>query len=59
MGIETHPHPIVVLIGCGLDARVQRLGNVAKKAVFYELDIEEVINFRKQLLPPVENEYYS
>jgi O-methyltransferase involved in polyketide biosynthesis len=56
--IETHPNPVVVLIGCGLDTRLQRLGITAKKAVFYELDVEEVINFRKQLLPPAENEYY-
>jgi O-methyltransferase involved in polyketide biosynthesis len=56
--IETYPNPIVVLIGCGLDTRLQRLGAVAKKAIFYELDVEEVINFRKQLLPPVANEYY-
>ena len=49
---------MVVLIGCGLDARVQRIGNIAGKAVFYELDIEEVINLRRQLLPPAENEHY-
>jgi methyltransferase (TIGR00027 family) len=56
--IETHPNPVVVLVGCGLDTRAQRLGKAAKKAVFYEVDIEEVINFRKKLLPPVENEHY-
>ena len=26
--------PVVVLIGCGLDARIQRLGKIADKTVF-------------------------
>lgn len=56
--IEKHPKPVVVLVGCGLDARKQRLGNAADKAVFYELDIEEVINVRNQLIPPDKNEHY-
>jgi len=56
--IKTRRNPVVVLIGCGLDARVQRIGSIAGKAVFYELDIEEVINIRKRLLPPAENEHY-
>jgi methyltransferase (TIGR00027 family) len=56
--IETHSNPVVVLIGCGLDTRLQRLGTAAEKAVFYELDVEEVINFRRLMLPPAKNEYY-
>lgn len=56
--IEKKTNPIVVLIGCGLDARKQRIGNIAGKAIFYELDISEVINVRKQLLPPDKNENY-
>lgn len=56
--IKGHLNPIVVLVGCGLDTRVQRLGNIANKALFYELDIEEVINARSILLPPKENECY-
>lgn len=56
--IKTHNDPVVVLVGCGLDARIQRIGNIAGKAVFYALDIEEVINLRRQLLPPAENEHY-
>lgn len=51
-------NPIVVLIGCGLDARIQRLGKIADKAVFYELDLEEVIELRKNLMPQVKNENY-
>lgn len=42
--IEKHANLIVVLVGCGLDARKQRLGSTADKAVFYELDIDEADN---------------
>ena len=56
--IEQHHKPVVVLIGCGLDARIQRIGDVAAKAVFYQLDIPEVIRVRKQLLPQADNEHY-
>ncbi|ACF13462.1 O-methyltransferase domain protein [Chloroherpeton thalassium ATCC 35110] len=56
--IEQHPLPIVVLVGCGLDSRVQRIGSIAQKALFYELDLEEVINIRKALIPPGKNERY-
>jgi len=56
--IQNHAEPVVVLVGCGLDTRVQRLGNIASKAVFYELDIDEVIKVRAQMLPPADNEHY-
>lgn len=56
--IEKHPKPVVVLVGCGLDTRKQRLGNISDKAIFYELDIEEVINVRNKLIPPDKNEHY-
>ena len=55
--IQNHTNPIVVLVGCGLDARIQRIGTVADKTIFYELDIEESINLRKQLMTPKHNEY--
>ena len=44
--IEKHQQPVVVLVGCGLDTRYQRLSN-SKKAVFYELDLPEVIKLRQ------------
>ena len=34
--IETHPNPVVVNVGCGLDTRFQRIGS--GKAVFYDMD---------------------
>jgi methyltransferase (TIGR00027 family) len=48
--------PVVVLIGCGLDTRFHRLGGAAEKAIFYELDIPEVIALREKLLPPAAND---
>ncbi len=55
--IEKNLHPIVVLVGCGLDTRYQRLPN-SRKAMFYELDLPEVIRLREKMLPPEENQTY-
>jgi methyltransferase (TIGR00027 family) len=51
-------NPVVVLIGCGLDARYHRINDVSEKGFFYELDIPEVIRLREQLIPPEYNEGY-
>lgn len=57
--IQTHKKPIVVNVGCGLDTRYQRLGKkMTGKAVFYELDIPEVMELREKLLPDSENDIY-
>ena len=45
--ILSHPHPVVVNVGCGLDTRYQRIGN-DQAAVFYELDLPEVIDLRRR-----------
>ena len=47
--IETHSRPVVVNVGCGLDTRFQRIGN--PKAVYYDLDLPEVIALRRELIP--------
>lgn len=47
--IQTHEHPVVVNVGCGLDTRFQRIGS--DKAVFYDMDLPEVIELRRKLLP--------
>ncbi len=47
--IESHSHPVVVNVGCGLDTRFQRIGD--GKAVFYDLDLPEVIALRRELIP--------
>ncbi|MEF2229441.1 MAG: class I SAM-dependent methyltransferase [Pseudodesulfovibrio sp.] len=55
--IRAHPDPVVVFVGCGLDPRFHRLNPAtAAKAVFYELDLPEVIALREQLLPHADND---
>lgn len=56
--IKRHPNPIVVHLGYGLDTRVQRLGSLAKKALFYHIDLDEVMMLRETLLPAEANETY-
>lgn len=56
--INNHEKPIVVVIGCGLDTRKKRLGEIADKAIFYQLDLPSVIALREQLLPVGKNEHY-
>lgn len=51
-----HPNGVVVILGCGLDGRCQRIGDVAQHAPFYQLDLPEVIALREHLLPPRSNE---
>ncbi len=55
--IAEQDQPIIVQIGCGLDTRYDRLGGKSK-AVFYELDLPEVIAFREKLLPESGNNHY-
>ena len=47
--IEANSRPVVVNVGCGLDTRFQRIGD--GKAVFYDLDLPEVITLRRELIP--------
>jgi O-methyltransferase involved in polyketide biosynthesis len=54
--IKSSQKPVIVIIGSGLDSRYERIGQVAKKAFFYQLDIPEVMQIREQLLPAHENE---
>ena len=54
--IDSHEHPVVVNVGCGLDTRAQRIGST--KAVFYELDLPEVIELRRQFIPETGNDRY-
>ena len=55
--ILSHPHPVVVNVGCGLDTRYQRIGN-DQAAVFYELDLPEVIDLRRKLIPETGEDRY-
>ncbi|NLA51413.1 MAG: class I SAM-dependent methyltransferase [Alcaligenaceae bacterium] len=56
--ISSHKNPIIVIVGCGLDTRKQRLNKISEQAFFYQLDLPEVISLREQLLPPTTNEKY-
>lgn len=57
--IKEHTNPIVILLGCGLDTRYQRMDiKTQEKAIFYQLDIPEVIKIREKLIPPTKNERY-
>lgn len=56
--IREKENPIIVIVGCGLDSRYNRIGAMAKKAIFYQLDIPEVMDIREKLLPKNRNEHY-
>lgn len=55
--IGNNENVVVVNIGCGLDDRYGRIKN-ASKATFYELDLPETIQLRKQLLPEQSNQFF-
>jgi O-methyltransferase involved in polyketide biosynthesis len=48
--LEAHPDGVVVHIGCGLDARFERLDN--GRVEWFDLDLPEVIRLRQELMPP-------
>ncbi len=47
--LETYPNATIVNIGCGLDTTFQRIDNGS--ITWYDLDLPDVINLRKKLLP--------
>lgn len=55
--IRKNKRAVVVNIGCGLDTRFYRITD-RSEAVFYELDLPEVINLREELLPAHNNDVY-
>lgn len=50
--LRDHPDSAVVYLGCGLDARVKRLGVPTR--LWYDLDFPEVIDIKRQLYPETE-----
>lgn len=56
--IQISKNPVVVLLGCGLDSRYYRLNECRDNAVFYELDLPEVIEMRRKFMPETENDIY-
>lgn len=55
--IAAHPKCNIVNLGCGLETAYFRIGN--KTAMFYEMDMPEVIEGRKKVLGEHENEKYK
>jgi O-methyltransferase involved in polyketide biosynthesis len=55
--ITNNKNPIVVNFGCGLDTRKYRINN-SEKAIFYEIDFNDVIFLRTTLIPPQVNDFY-
>ncbi|ASK27190.1 class I SAM-dependent methyltransferase [Neisseria chenwenguii] len=53
-----HPDAVVVQLGAGLDARYERLGRPPVTA-WYDLDLPEVIELRRTLLPESGNIYLA
>jgi len=53
--VNSYENPVVVFGGCGLDPRVNRVKS-DKQYIAYELDLPEVIAYRKELLPATEND---
>lgn len=46
--LEQHPQAVVVSMGCGLDTRFQRIKPA--KGIFFDLDLPEVIQFKKKFI---------
>lgn len=57
--IMTNKKPCIITLGCGLDARYDRLPyDIVKKAFFVYLDFYDVIKLRKKFIPERDNEIY-
>ena len=48
---------VIVHVGAGLDTRYLRIDGSNQPAVFYELDLPDVMGLREKTLPPAENQH--
>ncbi|SUE34514.1 class I SAM-dependent methyltransferase [Rikenella microfusus] len=55
--IAERRRPVVVNVGCGLDTRYQRIAERGN-ALFVEMDLPEVIDLRRELLPEPDADRY-
>lgn len=55
---SSHSKPVIVNLGCGLDARCQRTVESEKKVTFYSLDLPDTINLRRHFITEASNETY-
>lgn len=53
--ISKEKNPVIVNVGCGLDTRYQRIHD-KKDAIFYELDLPNVIGLRRKLINEAAND---
>ena len=56
--IRTHKNPVIINLGCGLDARCQRITEVKSNVAFYSLDLPDTITLRRNFIPEYSNETY-
>ena len=49
--------PVIVQLGAGLDTRPLRLQSALPNAIFYDLDLPDVISVRDALLPKAQNNF--
>lgn len=56
--VRSHSKPVIVNIGCGLDARCQRTVEGEKDVAFYSLDLPDTINLRRSFITESSNEIY-
>jgi O-methyltransferase involved in polyketide biosynthesis len=54
--LQRHPAATVVHLGCGLDARFQRVDNGQVR--WFDLDLQDVIAVRRELLPESDRNRY-
>lgn len=54
--IDSHEHPVIVMLGCGLDPQSHRVEN-RDMATFYALDLPDVMVLRCRFLPQLSNEH--
>jgi len=54
--IDQHPKCSIVNIGCGLETSYFRVNPDPEKAIFYEMDLPEVIKARRKVLGESEND---
>jgi O-methyltransferase involved in polyketide biosynthesis len=54
--LARHPQAVVVHLGCGLDTRFERVDN--GRVEWYDLDLPEVIELRKQLIGGEKERYH-
>lgn len=56
--VLTHRNPVIINIGCGLDARCQRTVEGETGVSFYSLDLPDTIKLRRRFIPEASNEIY-